>query len=130
MGFFGLLRVAMSRNDFDAQSLVSPLFIRVSGPTGGRDRTDTFLRILDFESSASANSATPAWIVLRCLLPVYSGEGFAQMKNSLAVALGRKTRHAKPGVWGEIDPENAAEGQGAGGVREEMAQISVLTANN
>jgi hypothetical protein len=35
--------------------------------TGGRDRTDTFLRILDFESSASANSATPASLMLRYL---------------------------------------------------------------
>jgi hypothetical protein len=30
------------------------------GGAGGRGRTDTLLRVLDFESSASANSATPA----------------------------------------------------------------------
>ena len=61
MGFFGLPWVAMSRDDLDAQSLETPVFISFPRPTGGRDRTDTFLRILDFESSASANSATPAW---------------------------------------------------------------------
>ncbi len=41
--------------------------MRVPEPTGGRDRTDTFLRILDFESSASANSATPASLISRHL---------------------------------------------------------------
>ena len=34
---------------------------RNKGPAGGGDRTHTILRSLDFESSASANSATPAF---------------------------------------------------------------------
>src|ERR1700732_3416920 len=42
---------------FDRFSLVKQ---HSRGPAGERDRTFTLLRILDFESSTSASSATPA----------------------------------------------------------------------
>jgi hypothetical protein len=41
--------------------------LSAAGNAGGGDRTHTLLPVLDFESSASANSATPA-------LPIHRGK--------------------------------------------------------
>ncbi len=90
MGFFEVLPVAMSTNDFRARSGYGLVFMLDPEPTGGRGRTDTLLRVLDFESSASANSATPAL----CFLSVYSGTEFAQLENAAVLTLWRWKRRS------------------------------------
>ena len=55
--------------------------------TGGRGRTDTPIQELDFESSASANSATPAQFLINKKLPFGSKNmerkiGFAPISRS------------------------------------------------
>ena len=64
--------------------------------TGGRGRTGTPVRALDFESSASANSATPA-----CFKGVYRTYGYAgkQVLSNYTIYYSQAQENNNWGSW-------------------------------